>query len=390
MHLVINGWFWDQPHTGSGQYLHRLIEHLPLVAPDLRLTLAVARSAFHVPRPTFHFPLSTFHFQLSTFNIPPSNLGKVWFEQVIFPRACRALGADVALVPYWGSPLAPSVPTVVSILDLIPLLLPEYRGGPWVRLYTSLVAASALKAACVLTISESSRRDIIRHLHIPPDRVHVTYLAADERFTPQAHPAADAALRQHHPALPPEYVLYLGGFDARKNIETLLRMCHWLRKAFGQQFPLVMAGALPPRHDRFFRDPRVIARQLGVEEMIGCIGAVDEEDKPALYRNAAAFVFPSRYEGFGLPVLEALACGVPVVGSNAAALPEVVGDAGLLVEPDDAERMAGGLIAVLNDETLRRELTERAVKQAARFSWQRCAQQTIHLLRSTLHVPPSN
>ncbi len=384
MHVVINGWFWNQPQTGSGQYLAHLVDYLPRVAPDLRFTLVVPKAG-QAGKPVDQAAL------LSTVHVPlavRSNLAKVWFEQVVFPRLCRQLQADVAHVPYWGSPLRPSVPTVVSILDLIPMLLPEYRGGPLVRLYTSLAAAAAPNAAQVITISQASQRDMVTHLGLSLGRVHVTYLAADEHFTAQPDAAGDAALRQSHLDLPQDYVLYLGGLDARKNIETLLQVCGWLQLAFGDSYPLVIAGRLPDRHNRFFRDPRVIARMLQVEDVVRCIGPVAEQHKPALYRNARAFVYPSRYEGFGLPALEALACGVPVVGSEASSIPEVVGDAGILVAPDDARQMAGGLIAILNDDKLRQELAQRAVAQAARFSWEQCAQQTVQVYEAALRDAP--
>ncbi len=377
MRVVINGWFWDQPTIGSGQYVRQLAKHLLRVAPDWRVTVVTPHktSCEKQANDLLHFAAC-----------PTSDLGKVWFEQVVFPRVCRELRADVAHVPYWGGPLRSSIPVVVSILDLIPLLLPDYRGGPLARLYTGLVTASAPGAAQIIAISHASKCDIVGRLRIPAERVHVTYLAADERFTPQANLADEAALRNRHPDLPQNYVLYLGGFDARKNIETLLQMCGWLQIAYGADVPLAIAGRLPPRHDRMFRDPRLLARQLHVEDLVRCIGAVDEQNKPALYRAASVFVYPSRYEGFGLPALEALACGVPVVGSNASAIPEVVGDAGILVDPDDAMRMAGGLIAVLNEDNLRRELGRRAAAQAARFSWEQCARQTAKAYAAALRI----
>jgi len=366
--------------VGSGQYLRHLVEHLPLVAPELRITLAVPQAVSRQPSTV---PAAC-NLQLVTCS--SSNLGKVWFEQILFPRLCRQLKADVALVPYWGGPLRPSVPTVVSILDVIPMLLPEYRGGPLVRLYTGLVGASAPGAAHIITISNASKQDIVEHLHIPAERVHVTYLATDKRFTPRTD-SSDVTLRDHHPDLPEDYVLYLGGFDARKNIETLLQVCGWLQITFETDWPLVIAGRLPSRHNHFFCDPRVIAHTLQVEDLVRCIGPVAEEDKAALYRGARAFLFPSRYEGFGLPVLEALACGVPVVGSNASSIPEIVGDAGILANPDDARSMAGALIAVLSDGKLHSELAQKAVAQAARFSWERCARQTVDILRLALDIP---
>jgi glycosyltransferase involved in cell wall biosynthesis len=213
-------------------------------------------------------------------------------------------------------------------------------------------------------------------LGVPPDRVRTIYLAADPKFTDRVNPIAHAALRQNHD-LPEDYVLYLGGFDARKNIEAALQTYTWAQDALGENYPLVIAGQLPDRHDAFFHDPRVMAKQLEVEGVVHCIGPVAEEDKVALYQHARAFLYPSIYEGFGLPALEALACGVPVVGSNAASIPEIVGAAGMLVDPHDARAMAGALIAVCTDEALHDDLRERALAQAAKFSWEKCARETV-------------
>jgi len=379
MHVVVNGWFWNRPDTGSGQYVRNCIGALARLAPDMRLTVVVpvqdAREAGKMQDTDLP---SNCILHLASCSL--SDWGKLRFEQFTFPSLCLELRADVAHVPYWGSPLSPSVPTIVSILDLIPLLLPEYRGGPFVRAYTGLVKASAQNAALVLTISESSKRDIVKHLGLPESRVRVTYLAADACYSPRRDPVDEAALRQHHPDLPQEYVLYLGGFDARKNIETLLQVYTWAQDTLGHDYPLVIAGKLPDErisHDDFFRDPRAIAKALEVEDVVRCLGPVAEEDKPALYRGASAFLYPTRYEGFGLPALEALACGVPVVGSNASSVPEIVGPAGMLVDPDDARSMAGALIAVVTEYDLHERLASAAVEQAKKFSWEKCAEETL-------------
>jgi glycosyltransferase involved in cell wall biosynthesis len=385
MHVVVNGWFWNRPDTGSGQYVRECIGALAALAPDVHLTVIVPQESTRqeargkrqedelLPNCILH-PASC--------NL--SDWDKLRFEQFTFPRLCRELRADLAHIPYWGSPLGPSIPTVVSILDLIPLLLPEYRGGPLVRADTGLVKAAAMNAALVLTISESSRRDIVEHLDIPESRVRVTYLAAGSQYSPRRDPADDAALRRHHSDLPQDYVLYLGGFDARKNIETLLQVYTWAQDTLGHDFPLIVAGQLPDAHQGLFHDPRVIARALDVEDVVRCIGPVAEEDKPALYRGATAFLYPTRYEGFGLPALEALACGVPVVGSNASSVPEIVGEAGMLVGPDDARSMAGALIAVVTDDELHEKLSSEAVKQARKFSWEKCAKETLQAYRDVL------
>ncbi len=383
MRVAINAWFWDSPTTGSGQYTRRLAEHLASTAPDLDIRLITPDGRTF--RALDHPQLKTRNPKPETQNSKPKtgNLSKVWFEQVTFPRICAHLGADVAHVPYWAPPIVPSVPTVVTIHDLIPLLLRDYRGGLLQRLYTAFVSATAQNAALALTDSKASRRDILTHLNLSPERVRAIPLAADDRYSPEPGPD-DAAIRARY-GLPERYVLYLGGFDVRKNLATVLHTYRWAGPAIGEECPLVIAGRLPQQDSHFTPNPRRLLREQGVDrKFVHFIGFVEESDKPAIYRSAVAFVFPSRYEGFGLPPLEALACGTPVVGSDVASLPEVVGDAGVLLPPDDAQGMAGALIQLAVDGTFRAEMRRRALAQAARFSWERTAQETIAAYQSAV------
>ncbi len=361
MRLAVNAWFCGQPTTGSGQYTRRLLEYLPRVAPEWTICpLTGLPTGECAGEPAGRF----------------ADWRKLWFEQVGFPRACRRSGVDVAHVPYWAPPLQPTVPTVVTIHDLIPLLLREYRGSPLARAYTALVTTTAANAALVLTDSQASRQDILTHLDLPPERVRAIPLAADACFRPQPDPT-DAAVRARY-GLPDRYVLYLGGLDVRKNVVAALRAYRWAGPLLGSECPLVVAGRLPERDSHFVPDPRRQAGELGLDPAWLCLtGTVAEEDKAALYRGAVALIFPSRYEGFGLPPLEALACGTPVVASCAASLPEVVGDAGVLLEPDDDAGMAGALLQLAQDAAFRGEMSRRALVQAARFSWEQTARLTL-------------
>jgi len=177
----------------------------------------------------------------------------------------------------------------------------------------------------------------------------------------------------------------LGGFDVRKNVATAIGTYRWAGLAIGEECPLVIAGRLPEQDTPFAPDPRRLAREMAVDErFVRFVSPVDEADKPALYRGAVAFIFPSRYEGFGLPPLEALACGTPVVGSGVSSIPEVVGDAGVLLPPDDAEGMAGALIQLATDEGFRTEMSHRALAQAAHFSWERTARETLAAYQESL------
>lgn len=375
MRVAINGWFWNQPTTGSGQYIRCLVKGLAALGQDLEIILVTTEQEARSKRQ--ENPASCI---LHPVLCSRSNLRKVWFEQIAFPRACRRLGADVAHVPYWASPLRPSIPTVVTIHDLIPALLPEYRGGALVRLYTALVGRAAQRADLALTDSEASRRDIIVHLGLAADRVRAVHLAAEERYAPDTEPG-DVAVRARY-GLPQRYALYLGGFDVRKNLGAVLDAYCQAAPAIGETCPLVIAGRLPEEDTPFAPDPRRLARERGLEErLVHFAGFVAKEDKAAFYRGAVAFVFPSRYEGFGLPPLEALACGTPVVTSNTSSLPEIVGDGGILLGPDDVNGMARALIELASNADFRAELSRRALAQAARFSGEKLARETLAAYR---------
>jgi glycosyltransferase involved in cell wall biosynthesis len=375
MRVALSGWFWDYPETGSGQYVRALVKALAEVVP----TSQSAGKPFVVLTPSAPAPETTALASNIEFSVVPgrrTNLGKVWWEQVTLPRAARKCGADLFHVPYWAPPLLAMLPTVVTIHDLIPLLLKPYRGGPLVRLYTAFVRATSPRATLLLTDSEASRRDIIAHLHVPPARVRTVYLAVDEAYSDlSGFPKPDRSVLEEL-GVQPGYVLYLGGFDVRKNVRSVCAaFARTVRTVPDAR--LVIAGKLPAIDSDFAPDPRRLAREAGSPEgRVQFVDLVPESAKPALYRQARAFIFPSIYEGFGLPPLEALACGTPVVGSNTASLPEVVGDAGVLVDPADVDGMADALIRLLTDDAFHAELRERALCQAARFSWIKTARET--------------
>jgi glycosyltransferase involved in cell wall biosynthesis len=375
LQIGINAWFLRRETTGSGQYLRHLLGEFAAAADGHQYTLFLslaqpddALSLDLVPPRFRQIALST------PFDGRSENLTKLWFEQVTVPRAARRLGLDLLHAPYWGAPLRPTVPTIVTIHDVIPLILPAYRGGLLVRAYTRLVAAAARRADFVLTDSVASQRDIVRCLGIPDRRVRVVPLAADLRFRPTTDPAALIALRRKY-GLPDRYLLYLGGFDRRKNVPLLLHaFARFLARR--REARLIVAGRLPEQDSVFFPDPRRVAAALNLGDAVRFIGWVPDEEKPALYAAAVALVFPSRYEGFGLPPLEAMACGTPVIGSTAASLPEVIGDGGLLVAPDDVDGLAGAMFHLWRDAGLRAVLSQQALTHAAGFSWPRVARET--------------
>lgn len=368
MRVALNGWFWDHPNTGSGQYLRRLSAGLARLHPEVEfLVLYPGNSA---PDLDLRAPNLTFMLAPASHSYP----GKVWWEQVQVPRMARRAGAAALHVPYWASPWQRPLPTIVTVHDLIPLLLPEYCGNAWVRLYTALVRATAVRAALLLTDSESSRQDIVHHLHVPERRVCAVHLAADAAYCPEASPKDAGQFADL--GLAPGHLLYCGGFDVRKNLSTTLAAFAQVLRTLPDA-RLVLAGRLPRRDSDFAPDPRRLAREVGVpEDALIFTGFASEIDLPALYRGARAMIFLSVYEGFGLTPLEAMACGTPVVVSDAASLPEVVGDGGILVAPMDVNAAAAALIRLFTEDDFHAEMRARALRQAARFSWEATAQAT--------------
>ncbi len=316
MHIAINGWFVGQPLTGSGQYIHRLLENLPKYGPAHRYSLLLPgdRSA-DLCVWTDQWP------GVTVLSVPvpplPERLSKLWWEQVAVPRASRQIEADVLWVPYWAAPLWQPAPVVVTVHDVIPLLLPEYRGNLLNRLYTGLVSHTARRSAAIITVSQASARDIVLHLRVPGERVFAVHHGPNLELGQSSDKAMLAALRERY-GLPERFFLYLGGFDVRKNLTSVLQAYRqFLVKGGDPAVELVIAGKLPGRSSRFFPDPQAVARDLGIREAVHFIGWVAEEDKPALYSMATALVFPSLYEGFGMMVLEAMGAGCPVITSAA-------------------------------------------------------------------------
>jgi len=378
VHIAINGWFYDQESTGSGQYLRHLLANLRRTAPELELSLILPP---HIQPPADLSPAINvlqagdsrlYHKALGG----PRGIGKVLFEQRTFPRIARQISADIAHVPYWGTPMACPIKLVTTVLDVIPLLYPIYSRGPLASLYTALVCSTARGSNHIITISETAKVDIEEQLQIPEQQISVTYLAPDERYHPQIGADNDDAVREKYD-LPERFVLYLGGFDWRKQVNNLLLAYTYVGEADGDTFPLVIAGREPAYDDRLFPNLRAYCRRLNIEDYVRWIGYVDEEDKPALYRLADVFVFPSLYEGFGLMALEAMASGTPVVTSNAIVFEEILEDAAFIV--NNAREMAGAILALLIQQPLRETMINQGLALASNYAWRKTAEETLEV-----------
>jgi len=283
---------------------------------------------------------------------------------------------DVLFVPAHVLPLVHPRRSVVTVHDLGYLYYPQAHTR-WARWYLQWSTSYNTRAAAhVIADSEATKRDLIEHCHATPDKVTVVYPGYDPDFAPARDGARLAAVRKRYP-IPGTYVIYVGTLQPRKNLARLLDAFAVLVKQ-GRDVHLVIAGKKGWLYELLFAH----VHQLGLEERVHFTGYVPQEDLPALITGARAFVLPSLYEGFGLPILEAMACGTPVVCSNVSSLPEVAGDAAILVNPHNTAQLAQALALILDDDELRHELAQRGLRHVTRFSWEKCARETLGILQS--------
>ena len=309
---------------------------------------------------------------------------RILWEQTVLPVAAARDRLDVLHCPVLIRPALCPVPAVITAHDLIFLRYPD-RFPRLKRLYlTALAGQSLRRTRHIIAVSESTRRDIVQLLGVPERRITVVPNGLDHaHFYPR--PAAEvAAFRQAH-ALPERMILYLGTLEPRKNLPLLLRAYAAARDDLGGA-RLVIGGAKGWFYEEIFR----VARDLGLDRGPAAVhfaGYVPDADLPLWYNSAAAFVYPSLYEGFGLPVLEALACGVPVIAAQSSALPEVVGAAGLLIDPHSEAALATALRAVLGQPALAAQLAAAGPPQAAGYSWATTAAATLAVYRAAARRP---
>jgi glycosyltransferase involved in cell wall biosynthesis len=316
------------------------------------------------------------------------NAAKLAWEQAGLSLAARRKRVDLVHVPYFSAPLVRTAPQVLTIHDVIPLALPQYARSRRMQLYLSMVTHAARRARCVITDSAYSRDDIVRLLGIPNDRVFVTLLGVSEQFAPVASFADEEALDRlrakyqlHRP-----FVLNVGGFDVRKRLDQLIRGFAIASESLHDTYDLVIVGNPHTGNVELYPPVEPLIQSLGLTDRVRLVGFVPEEDKRDLYRATEAFAFTSEYEGFGLDPLEAMACGAPVICSNRTSLPEVVGDAAVLVEPE-ADAIGAALVTVLSSPELRANLALRGRERAKTFTWKRTADATVAVYHKVLGLP---
>ncbi len=304
--------------------------------------------------------------------------GLVVLGAVQIPRIAHRLDLDVLHDPTGVTPFllgtGPAA-AVVTVHDVFAWSIPGYSTLADRLIYRHWLPHLLPRVDTVITISETSKADLIRYLHLDPARIRVIYRCVSDSYRIAPHEIVEKVKAKYR--LPNKYLLFVGSTEKRKNLPRLLQAYGILTQR-GNPPPLVVVGA-----PRFAHSSSLVA-DLGLQDRVIFTGYIPDADLPAIYSGATLFLFPSLYEGFGLPPLEAMACGTPVVCSNTSSLPEVVGDAAVMVDPYDVPAMADGIERVLGDPDLQEELRRRGLERAAQFTWERAARQTVEVYRKVL------
>lgn len=275
-------------------------------------------------------------------------------------------------------PLFSNVPSVITIYDMVLEIFPKtMHWKNWLPLKL-LMRASAKKASRIIAISENTKRDIVKFLGVPCEKIKVIYLGVDKPFSPVEKEDDSDILCKY--GLTPGFLLNVGTIEPRKNLLRLLKAYKMVVSDNGLMLKLVVAGGHGWLNKGIYEEVNL----LGLSENVVFTGYVPDSELPALYRSASAFVYPSLYEGFGLPPLEAMACGTPVISSNVSSIPEVVGDAGILVDPYRPEEIARAICTVLENSDLRDRLKREGLARAGLFTWDKTARETIKLYQEII------
>lgn len=305
-----------------------------------------------------------------------SPVTRLWREHVLLPRSCRQERVDLLHCPKSAIPFNAPCPTVVTLHDLIPLRHPETEKFA-ARIYWRLqIPNAARRSSFIITDSEHARQEIITDFQVDPERIKAIMLGFDPRMLEQRDQSAAAAVRGKY-GLPDGYILYVGTIQPRKNIDTLIEAYYRLKQARRVMPKLVIVGRKGWLYDKLFA--RIDS--LGLADDVLFTGFVPDEELPFIYDGARLFAYLSFFEGFGLPPLEAMACGIPVVTSDTTSLPEVVGDAGITAPPADVDRVVTAIASLLDNDAYAALLGQRGRERARLFSWEAAARETLEIYR---------
>jgi len=360
MHIGIDARFIQWQNTGVGNYLVNLLKGLSRIDRVNTYSIFLSKVNCNGKIP-----------EVDNFSVRANPAHSLIWKNVWLPREVRKAGIDVVHFPAYTGSFISVGRNVVTIHDLIHKVNPEWFSRRELLLIDLPVSNGIRKANKIITVSESAKRDVMKYYGVKDEDIAVTLEAADVSFRPIQDTLLLENLKKKY-TIDTEFILYVGVLFKRRNIARLLEAFTMLREDKNIKHKLVIAG---PGKKYFSLDQLI--DKFGIRNDVIYLGYVEQDDLPLLYNAASFFVYPSLYEGFGLPVLEAMSCAKAVITSNVSSLPEVIGDAGLLIDPVNTEELYHALYLLSKNTVLREKLGAMALERSKLFSWDEMARQTV-------------
>lgn len=371
MIIAVDATSIPQPMAGAGVYIYNLIKQLALEGNATDYVFFASSKTVNALR---HEKCRA---KLIPVDINKASMRLVW-EQVVLPRLLQENNVDLLHSPHYTMPLAAHTKRVVTYHDLTFFILPQVHQPIKTAFFRIMMTLTKKNADHIITDSESTRQDAIRLLGIDPSKISSVLLAANSVFKPIENEVASSRLQKYGLNVN-RYICYVGVIEPRKNVDLLIEAYARIADQF-QDIPLVIVGKQGWQYNRVFRK----VNDLGLNDRVRFLGHICMDDLVAIYSGASVFVYPSQYEGFGLPVLEAMQCGAPVITTNVSSMPEVSGGAAILIDPDNIDALSTAMADVLKNATLASRLSNSGLERAKSFSWSKTARETIHIYESVL------
>lgn len=365
-------WIIDRQRTGVDTYLYNLLTSM--------IELGKSNDIFLI-----HYKKTNDRVYTLANDIIVPNVPRILKYSIGIPYAIKKANLDVLHAPiHWYTQITPfflnyNVKKVLTIHDLTPILFPKTHTKQTVQLWNPTLKLIKNKIDIIIADSNNTKNDCIKYLGIPEERIKVICLAPNEIFTPQKNKEKLRSYLQNKFDLNFPFILSVGTLEKRKNIPNLLKAFYKLKKT-DKNHKLVIVGGKGWRYEGIFD----YLCKLNLEKDVIFTGYISDEDLFKFYNTADLFVYPSLYEGFGLPPLEAMACGCPVITSNTSSLPEVIGDAGIMIDPTDSDALFDAIHRILNDDDLKAELSKKSLQRAKMFSWKKTARETWKVYEKVL------
>ncbi|CAB1254128.1 glycosyltransferase family 4 protein [Clostridium sp. MT-14] len=350
--------------TGIGTYTYQLISCLNNIDNINNYLLFMPKSFRNDICLKKNFALNT---------IPPQNKTSFW-EEINIPNKIKHNKIELYHVPQngVGLPVDKNCKFAITLHDVIPYKMPETVSDRYLKIFSDYIPEIIPKCDGIITVSNFSKNDIMKAFNFPENKIYVTHLASEDIYKPLDKNISKYIAKRYY-SIDEDYILYVGGFSPRKNILGLIESFNKFISLYKKPIKLVIAGTKGKSYSTYRKRTEI----LNISDKVIFPGFISMDHLPYIYNAAKLFVYPSFYEGFGLPPIEAMACGIPVITSNTTSLPEVVGDGALLVNPKDQDDLCQAMLNILSDDNLKKKLTSLGIQRASQLNWKKTASDTI-------------